>query len=123
MATSKGAVGFHLLPNHVNADNLAELAGPPPGHLPAGMQHKQGSPKTATTSHPSVSQSRTQSSASGYYPATAPTSTGYYTASTQTPAPVSPRIPRSNSQPQLKAAWGDPGNVPRVRYDGGLSLI
>jgi hypothetical protein len=71
---------------------IAELAGPPPGYLPAGMQPQ---PQAPSPSH----------AGKAAPPVTA--STAYY--------------PMSAAQSQ-QGAWGDASSMPRARYDGGWLL-
>ncbi|GFZ51403.1 hypothetical protein JCM24511_09165 [Saitozyma sp. JCM 24511] len=66
-----------------------ELAGPPPGYLPAGMQPQQAG-SNATGSVPIKSPAPVASTA--YYPMSAPAS--------------------------QKSAWGDASSMPHARYDG-----
>lgn len=75
----------------VNRTGLSlELAGPPPGYLPAGMQPQQAG-SNATGSVPIKSPAPVASTA--YYPMSAPAS--------------------------QKSAWGDASSMPHARYDGG----
>ncbi|CAD6567977.1 MAG: hypothetical protein TREMPRED_004145 [Tremellales sp. Tagirdzhanova-0007] len=109
-----------------------ELAGPPPGHMPAGMphgSHRHDPPRSDSTYAPTSSQSRTKPSTSDYVSPNAPVSSGYYSSPTE----YSPDMHRTHGQPhtQSKVALGDPGHTPypvhapfpghtpRARYDGG----
>lgn len=75
------------------AELSSELAGPPPGYLPAGMQPQQAS-SNVTNSVPMKSPAPVASTA--YYPMSAPAS--------------------------QMSAWGDDSNMPHARYDGGGCL-
>lgn len=77
----------------------AELAGPPPGYLPAGMQPQA----SAHGSMPSNARSAARSESPGGAPAS------YY----NVPASVA----------GSRSMWGDNGNAPRARYDGGWSIL
>lgn len=82
-----------------------ELAGPPVGYLPAGMQQpqqsQQSSPTRAGTAAPP--------SMTGY----PPSATASYAASAHTP------LGAPSVTPSQCGAWGDPTRGPPARYDGG----
>lgn len=85
-----------------------ELAGPPVGYLPAGMQ-PQTMPPRSGSSMQSQSVSPALPSPSGTQPAP---SMAYYDST--------PSASAAGSHPASAGMmWGDPGNVPRARYDGG----
>ncbi|ORX40827.1 hypothetical protein BD324DRAFT_647733 [Kockovaella imperatae] len=81
-----------------------ELAGPPPGHLPAGMSpmYDQGLSTQGPTSQimgsPTDTGSGTAPSSAGYYPQTA--------------------AGGATGRTGPKTSWGDPNVGPRARYDG-----
>ncbi|WVF67753.1 hypothetical protein IAT40_002512 [Kwoniella sp. CBS 6097] len=77
-----------------------ELAGPPVGYMPAGMQPQAGGSQTGQ-----ISPSRAAS-------AVAPNSTAYYPGGSTT---------GSATGGSGAMAWGDPANTPRARWDGSSS--
>ena len=87
-----------------------ELAGPPPGRLPAGM--------SPIYSQPTNQQSQTMGSPTmtGSGSGTAPSSAGYF------PQTGAPSV-MSQTQSGPRTSWGDPNIVSRARYDGCESTI
>jgi len=81
-----------------------ELAGPPPGYLPAGVQPHQAStyaPQSVT------SQSPPSGHPGPYSVAQSAPSSGYY-----------PAASAAGTAPTQKTSWTESSSVPRARYDG-----
>lgn len=88
MVISREEVGARVGGRVRSANKIeAELAGPPVGHLPAGIQSQYASSQTG---HGTTTAGAGACSTVSY---------------------------------QGNGSWGDPANVPRVRYDGGVYFI
>lgn len=91
----------------VQADE-SELAGPPVGYLPAGMQPTVTSPSQAARSNISPASAHTSPKGQGqsqYMASGSVNGSGQYT------------------QTGTGSMWGEASNVPRARYDGSKSII